>query len=59
MNFSTRDNYRKIVEHLADGSSLTDVEIAELALELSLDGEPKAPKNHVGYWLNRGGALRD
>lgn len=51
MNFSTRDNYRKIVEHLADGSSLTDVEIARLALELSLDGAQKGPRNHVGYWL--------
>ena len=37
MDFPTRDLYRHAVEELARGSALTEIEIAETALELSAD----------------------
>ncbi len=55
MDFSTRDEYRKIVEYLASKSPLSEVEVAEkclaLARESPLPPEDGESARHVGYYL--------
>lgn len=54
MDFSTRDRYRHVVEHLAKESEKTELEVASLAIELTRNalGENHDQRvNHVGYFL--------
>jgi len=56
MDFDTRDHYRHVVEGLARRCSLTEIEIAEKAVDLaSANRAPKRNDNdrtgHVGYFL--------
>ncbi len=52
MDFATRDAYRHVVERVAKYSSMTELEVARLTLDLA---RPKAPHDarlgHVGYYL--------
>ena len=38
MDFVTRDRYRHVVERLAKGSALSEVEVAQTALRLAREG---------------------
>ena len=62
MDFSTRDRYRHTVEKVAKESSLSEHEIAELAIQLSRDNAEKAAgpdrTTHVGYFLVGKGILQ-
>lgn len=55
MDFSTRDNYRHMVEHIAQKSMLSETEVAHLAIAQALEaviGNPSEPEcSHVGYYL--------
>ncbi|MEO6901683.1 MAG: glucoamylase family protein [Bacteroidia bacterium] len=55
MDFSTRDRYRHVVEHIAKKSTKTEVEVANIALALSnkttLNDESDNRESHVGYFL--------
>ncbi|HEY7426134.1 MAG TPA: glucoamylase family protein [Gemmataceae bacterium] len=48
-DFATRDRYRQVVEKLARGSDLEEVEVARRVLQKAR-GE-SSPRNHVGYYL--------
>lgn len=58
MDFSTRDSYRHVIENLARKTHLTELEVAEHALNLSLNN-PKICSaeqinnlsSHIGYFL--------
>ncbi|HEY4997812.1 MAG TPA: cyclic beta 1-2 glucan synthetase, partial [Usitatibacter sp.] len=62
MDFGTRDRYRHVVEQLAKESSLTEVEVARRAIQLShqgaarIDADPR--EAHVGFYLVDAGRLR-
>uniref|UniRef100_UPI00374D6411 glucoamylase family protein n=1 Tax=Undibacterium sp. TaxID=1914977 RepID=UPI00374D6411 len=55
MDFATRDRYRHVVERLAKYSLLSEVEIAEKAIQLSSQSSNRHGqhdrKAHVGYYL--------
>jgi len=57
MDFSTRDNYRHVIEKLAKRSDFTEVQVAEHALALALENRDLAAgglderTRHVGYYL--------
>jgi cyclic beta-1,2-glucan synthetase len=55
MDFPTRDRYRHVVEHIAKKSTITEKEVASIALELSDDATSSdntdKRKSHVGYSL--------
>lgn len=53
MDFHTRDRYRHAVEHAAKKSTLSESEVAQLAIRLTIEtpvGE-HPEKAHVGYYL--------
>ena len=51
MDFDTRDRYRRVVEEIATGTQVSELEVAETALKLThaCAGVPR--RGHVGYWL--------
>ena len=57
MDFSTRDNYRHVIEKLAKQCAFTEVQVAEHALALSMENRDLAAgglderTRHVGYYL--------
>ncbi len=55
MDFNTRDNYRHQVERIAKKCTLSEHEVARVALELSKKSAVEDPKDekrsHVGYYL--------
>jgi len=60
MDFTTRDRYRHAIEEIAKQSPHTEVEVAQLAVELarknialsaSSNGDESAIRTHVGYFL--------
>ena len=59
MDFATRDRYRHVVEEIAKSSSLSENEVAGLAVEEARSGRRDAPEadassasaGHVGYFL--------
>jgi cellobiose phosphorylase len=55
MDFSTRDRYRHVVEHIARRSTLTEHEVALLAIQLMHENARKDNEDvrasHVGYYL--------
>jgi len=48
-DFATRDRYRRVVEKLARGTGLEEVEIARRVVQRARGQD--APRNHVGYYL--------
>ena len=65
LDFATRDRYRHVIETIAMGSPLSEAEIAEKTIELTLNPEIADERyfreKHVGYYLiGRGfGQLKD
>ena len=59
MDFATRDSYRHVVEQIAKGSSLSENEVARLAVDKAGPGAKGSPAvdtatasaGHVGYFL--------
>ncbi len=54
MDFTTRDSYRHAVERLARHGSLSEVDVAEAAVELAMHAVAKGdagPQTHVGHFL--------
>ncbi|MEZ5015033.1 MAG: glucoamylase family protein [Chitinophagales bacterium] len=52
MDFETRDTYRHVIENIAKKSTLSEQEIASIALQLATDPKADTPrKQHVGYYL--------
>jgi cyclic beta-1,2-glucan synthetase len=55
MTFATRDSYRHVVERIAKRTPHTEVEIADLAIQLAAVGGLESPtdpaRGHVGYYL--------
>lgn len=55
MDFSTRDRYRHVVEHIAKKSKKTEYEIARISIQLMQENTQKSEKDartsHVGYYL--------
>ncbi len=55
MDFSTRDQYRHVVEKLSKSSSFTEAEVAHMATDLSKNGMQmygiEDKRSHVGYYL--------
>ncbi len=52
MNFTTRDNYRHIIEKIARQSSLTEEEVAARAVKLAAQNKEQQDKTeHVGLYL--------
>jgi cyclic beta-1,2-glucan synthetase len=55
MDFTTRDRYRHIVEKMAKKSKFSELEIAQLAIQLARDNGVDEEKDkrftHVGYFL--------
>ncbi len=54
MDFETRNLYRSVIEDLADGSSLSEAEIAIQTVQLAQEGT-SARERHVGYYLTAQG----
>jgi len=50
MDFSTRDRYRHVVEHIAKKSKLTEHEVARIAIRLAQNSKDNRA-SHVGYYL--------
>jgi cyclic beta-1,2-glucan synthetase len=50
MDFTTRNRYRNVIERLALGCNLHEVEIATLALQLAETGKTDF-QQHIGYYL--------
>ncbi len=50
MNFATRNSYRDVVERLAKTSRFSEVKVAEMALQISLQAKSDVER-HVGYCL--------
>ncbi|HTU17645.1 MAG TPA: glucoamylase family protein, partial [Gemmataceae bacterium] len=48
-DFATRDRYRQIVEKLARGSGVEEIEVARRVVKHARGHD--APRNHVGYYL--------
>lgn len=55
MTFETRNRYRSTIETLAIRSRMSEVEIAQNAVELSRKHNADPVEAHVGYWLIDGG----
>ncbi len=55
MDFHTRDNYRHVVEKISKNSKLSEMQIAEEAINLAKESAAKNGNNdrtaHVGYYL--------
>ena len=55
MEFSSRDRYRHVVERISKRTQVTELEIAEAAVELATkaaaDYHAADPRAHVGYYL--------
>jgi len=51
MNFSTRERYRKAVEHYAKCVDLPELEIADRAIALAAKADIDSRESHIGYWL--------
>jgi cyclic beta-1,2-glucan synthetase len=55
MDFSTRDQYRHVVEDIAKKSNITEYKVACIAIQLmhenALQAEKDARTSHVGYYL--------
>jgi cyclic beta-1,2-glucan synthetase len=55
MDFSTRDQYRHVVEKIAKSSQLSENEVARVAVRLAVEGkgwaEGDGRTKHVGYYL--------
>ena len=55
MDFSTRDNYRQVVEQIAKNSKLPEADVARIAIQLAKQSEEKNGPDHrtahVGYYL--------
>jgi cellobiose phosphorylase len=55
MDFITRDSYRHVIEKIAKKSDLSESEIAQKAISLTLEGDAKNGKkdrtSHVGFYL--------
>ncbi len=52
MDFATRDHYRHVVERIARRNQLTEIEVAQVALELAQAAAPNVQcAAHVGYYL--------
>lgn len=54
MEFTTRDDYRHIVEKIAKSSALSENEVAQIALELAQDAAREKQSErytHIGYYL--------
>ncbi|MBN2160527.1 MAG: cyclic beta 1-2 glucan synthetase, partial [Spirochaetes bacterium] len=62
MDFTTRDRYRHIIEKIAKGSGLSEVEVARKAILLSQEGAVEKGNGdraaHVGYYLIDNGLKR-
>lgn len=64
MDFYTRDQYRHAVERIAKNSELSELQVADIALELAQEAYELNPKDerkaHVGYYLiDKGVALTE
>ena len=54
MDFSTRDRYRHVVEHIAKKSKISEHEVARIAIQLAqknADSDKNDRTAHVGYYL--------
>jgi len=55
MDFATRDRYRHVVEKMAKGSRLSEVEVARKAIQLAREGAAGKGRDdraaHVGFYL--------
>jgi cellobiose phosphorylase len=55
MDFATRDSYRHMIERLARRSRHSEIQVAQLAVELSAEPQPQVPAGtptrHIGYFL--------
>ena len=56
MDFSTRDRYRHVVEHIAKNSKISEHEVARIVVQLARESVPNVidkdnRKSHVGYYL--------
>ena len=55
MDFATRDRYRHVIEAIAKGSVLSEVDVARKAIRLAQEGADKKGNDdrvaHVGYYL--------
>ncbi len=55
MDFATRDRYRHVVEHLARGSALSELDVARHAIRLSHESAARSDSDsreaHVGFYL--------
>ncbi|MBC7383149.1 MAG: cyclic beta 1-2 glucan synthetase, partial [Bacteroidia bacterium] len=62
MDFSTRDRYRHVVEDIAKKSTLSEYEVARLAIQLmhedALRNDKDARTSHVGYYLIENGVIQ-
>lgn len=52
MDFTTRDRYRHVVEHLARASNRSELDVAEIVIQLAQkDRSDCARRRHVGFYL--------
>ncbi|MGN6435625.1 MAG: GH36-type glycosyl hydrolase domain-containing protein [Agriterribacter sp.] len=51
MDFYTRDHYRHVVEEISKYSTLTEEQVARLAIEFASENEQDSRLGHVGYFL--------
>lgn len=62
MDFSTRDRYRHVVEHIARKSEASEYEVASIAIQLAkenaLSGDGDNRTSHVGYYLIGRGVIQ-
>jgi cyclic beta-1,2-glucan synthetase len=52
MDFVTRDSYRRQIERIAKRTPKSEIEVAEMAIELSNNQSEDKRKKHIGYYLN-------
>jgi hypothetical protein len=61
MDFATRDHYRHVVERLARRSAVTELQVAQAAIDLAVEvpsGDDGSPAAHVGFYLLDKGLAR-
>ncbi|MBK7408732.1 MAG: hypothetical protein IPJ40_12120 [Saprospirales bacterium] len=62
MDFSTRDRYRHVVEHIAKESDSSEYEVARIAIQLAQENVPGYEDDnrtsHVGYYLIGHGVIQ-
>ncbi len=62
MDFSTRDRYRHVVEHIAKKSKIAEHEVARIAIQLVHENPPGIDHDdrtsHVGYYLIGQGVIQ-